>query len=321
MTCICSGILFADVACYPISHVPAEGELIPTEKIELNLGGCAANVAIDLARLGVEVKLSGCVGDDALSDFVVRSVSVPNVDASRLQKSSNRCPGTALHINVEGQDRRFICTTGANDDYVFDDELFKLITEQTAPGPKIFYLGGFFMLRALETEQTPLFLKTAREHGWTTLVDVVLYGNRPYGEILAPLLPYTDIFMPNEHEGEKITGERDPYGQAQKFLDAGAGAVIITQGESGTLYFSATERFRAGVYPTNYVSGSGAGDAFDAGLIAALLEGCDHREAVCWGSALGASCVRQVSTTGGVFNRQELLGFLSDHKLELEGKD
>jgi len=318
MTCLCSGILFADVACYPISHVPAAGELVPTEKIELNLGGCAANVAIDLARLGVDVTLSGCVGDDALSDFIVRSVSVPKVDASRIQKSVNRCPGTALHVNVEGQDRRFICTTGANDDYLFDDELFQLITEPALKEPKIFYLGGFFMLRALETDQTPLFLQTARKHGWTTLVDVVLYGNRPYWDILKPLLPHTDIFLPNEHEGETIAGVRDSCDQAKMCLDAGAGAVILTRGAEGTFYCSTKERFRTGVYPTDYVSGSGAGDAFDAGLIAALLEGGDHREAVRWGSALGASCVRQVSTTGGVFGRQELLEFLGKYELTFE---
>jgi sugar/nucleoside kinase (ribokinase family) len=273
---------------------------------------------MDLARLGADVTLSGCVGDDALSDFIVRSVSVPKIDASRLQRSANRCPGTGLHINVREQDRRFICTTGANDDYVFDDELFKLIADPTLKGPKVVYLGGFFMLRALETERTPLFLKTARQHGWTTLLDVVLYGNRPYWDILGPLLPHTDIFLPNEHEGEKIADERDPYDQAKEFLDAGVGAAIITQGETGTLYFSKKEQFRAGVYPTNYVSGAGAGDAFDAGLIAALLEGRDHRDAVRWGSALGASCVREVSTTGGVYHRSELLEFLDKNELKFE---
>ena len=318
MTCLCSGILFADIACYPISHIPAEGELIPTEKIELNLGGCAANVATDLTRLGVNVTLSGCVGDDALSDFVVRSVSVPNIDTTRLQRSVGRCPGTALHINVWEQDRRFICTTGANDDYVFDDELFKMLADPNLTSPKVFYLGGFFMLRALETQRTVQFLQSAREHGWTTLLDVVLYGNRQYWDILKPLLPHTDILLPNEHEGERITGMRSPSDQAKKFLDAGVGAAIITQGEVGTLYFSEQERFRAGVYPTDYVSGSGAGDAFDAGLIAALLDGYDHRDAVCWGSALGASCVREVSTTGGVFDRAELLEFIDQHELAFE---
>jgi sugar/nucleoside kinase (ribokinase family) len=318
MTCLCSGILFADIACYPIEHVPQEGELVPTEKIELNLGGCAANVAMDLTKLGVNVTLSGCVGDDALSDFIVRSVSVPKMDIARIQRVAGRCPGTAMHINVREQDRRFICTTGANDDYVFDDELFKLIADTTLAKPKVFYLGGFFMLRALETERTVQFFKTARQHGWTTLLDVVLYGNRPYWEIVKPLLPHTDIFLPNDHEGETITGKQKPLDQAKKFIDAGVGAAIITQGEAGTLYFSEREQFSAGVYPTDYVSGSGAGDAFDAGLIAALLEGCDPRDAVRWGSALGASCVREVSTTGGVFNRSELLEFLDKYELAFD---
>ena len=316
MTCLCSGILFADVACSPVSHVPAEGELIPTEKIELNLGGCAANVAVDLTRLGVDVTLSGCVGDDALSDFIIRSL--PNIDITRLQKSLGRCPGTAMHINVQGQDRRFICTTGANDDYIFDDELFQLLADPNLKTPKVFYLGGFFMLRALETKRTVQFFQSARKHGWTTLLDVVLYGDRPYWEILEPLLPHTDIFLPNEQEGESITGERTPHDQAKKFLEAGVGAAIITRGELGTFYFSERERFQTGVYPTNYVSGSGAGDAFVAGLIAALLEGKGHRDAIRWGSALGASCVREVSTTDGIFNRTELLEFLDKHELILE---
>ena len=104
--CICSGILFADVACFPISHLPAEGELVTTKKIELNLGGCAGNVALNLSRLGIENYLSGCVGDDALSEFIARSVAVPNV-AVELQRSLGNCPGTAMHINVQGEDRRF----------------------------------------------------------------------------------------------------------------------------------------------------------------------------------------------------------------------
>jgi sugar/nucleoside kinase (ribokinase family) len=143
----------------------------------------------------------------------------------------------------------------------------------------------------------------------------VLYGNRPYWNLVEPLLPHTDIFLPNDHEGETITGKRTPHEQAKKFLDAGVGAAIITQGELGTLYCSEKEQFRAGVYPTNYVSGAGAGDAFVAGVIAALLEGGDHRDAVRWGSALGASCVREVSTTGGIFHRSELLEFLDKHRL------
>jgi sugar/nucleoside kinase (ribokinase family) len=319
MNCLCSGILFADVACWPLTHLPEEGELVPTEKIELNLGGCASNVAFDLAKLSVPVTLAGGVGDDSLSDFIVRAVSVPGIDTGFLQRFSGQCPGTAMHINVSEQDRRFICTTGANDLFVFNDDLFRFVKEKHAStDPKILYLGGFFMLRGLENKRTVEFLKTARDNGWTTILDVVLNGQRGYWDILEPILPQVDFFLPNEHEGEKISGYRDPYDQAKVFLDAGARSVMITQGEGGTLYFGTAEQFRAGIYPTNYVSGSGAGDAFCAGFIAALLEGLGTKEAIRWGSAVGASCVRGVSTTGSVFNREELRSFLDEHTLTFE---
>lgn len=320
MSCLCSGILFADIACYPISHNPLEGELVPTEKIELNLGGCASNTAFDLARLGVPVTLAGCVSDDGLSDFIVKTVSVPLVDSSYLQRVSGLCPGTAMHINVQNQDRRFITTTGANDRFVFDERLFDYIknAEPNSKGCKVLYIGGFFMLRGLENLRSVEFLQTAREHGWRIVLDVVLNGQRDYWNILEPFLPLADFFLPNEHEGEKVTGCADPYEQAKAFRCAGAKTVLITQGSEGTLCFSDTDNFRSGVYPIDYVSGSGSGDAFGAGFIAALLEGLELRDAVRWGSAVGASSVRGISTTGTVFNREDLLSFLSRHELVFE---
>jgi sugar/nucleoside kinase (ribokinase family) len=262
--------------------------------------------------------LAGGVGDDALSEFIVRAVSVPGIETKFLQRFPGHCPGTAMHINVYDQDRRFICTTGANDLFVFNDDIFRYVEESQHSARKILYLGGFFMLRGLENERTMEFLDTAQKHGWTTVLDVVLNGHRPYWEILEPILPYADIFMPNEHEGEKITNYRDPYDQAKMFLDAGASTVLVTQGEGGTLCFGVEEQFRAGIYPTNYINGSGAGDAFCAGLIAALREGLNFHDALRWGSAVGASCVRGASTTETVFNREELLAFLNEHSLVFE---
>lgn len=318
MNCICSGILFADIACWPLNHIPEEGELVTTEKIELNLGGCAANVALDLSRLNVPSRLAGCIGDDALSDFISRAVQAPGIQVE-LQRSANRCPGTAMHLNVRDQDRRFICTTGANEDFVIDANTRRLLETPAPEGVcRVFYIGGFFMLRALENEQTLDILREARKNGWTVLLDVVLNGHRPYWDVLEPFLPYADIFMPNEHEGEKITDYRDTYDQAKMFRDAGAGRVVITQGEGGTLCFGENENFRTGIYPTDYVSGSGAGDAFCAGMIAALLDGRDMRDAVRWGSALGASSVRSIGTTESVFNRTELERFLEENTLAFE---
>ena len=53
MDCLCLGLLCADLVCHPVPSLPEQGQLMETERMELSLGGCAANTAFDLARLGV----------------------------------------------------------------------------------------------------------------------------------------------------------------------------------------------------------------------------------------------------------------------------
>ena len=66
------------------------------------------------------------------------------------------------------------------------------------------------------------------------------------------------------------------------------------------------------------MGGTGAGDAFDAGYIAGLLNGDDPSRCLEWGSALGASCVRSIGATESVFTRDEALEFMREHPLEME---
>jgi sugar/nucleoside kinase (ribokinase family) len=65
------------------------------------------------------------------------------------------------------------------------------------------------------------------------------------------------------------------------------------------------------------VDGTGGGDAFDAGYICGLLRGLDPRGCLELASALGASCVRAVGTTPGVFTRAECEAFLGEHRLAI----
>ena len=312
--CLCLGILFADVVCHPISHLPVPGELVPTERVELSLGGCASNVAINLARFDMSIGLCGCIGDDPFSDFIERSLRhVPGVDTSRLKRVADMGPGTSMILNVQGEDRRFVSTNGANAEYRLTD----LPDEWLTPGT-IIYIGGFLMMPKLESPETLDVLQRARDRGCRILLDVVLYGDRPYWDAVKPLLPYTDIFMPNDHEAERICHLSDPIDQAKFFLDAGTNAVVITCGEKGTLYYSAQEKFRADIFPTDYIGGTGAGDAFNSGFIAAMHENRTPLECVTWGSALGASCVRHIGATQSVFSRAELRGFLEKHSVHFE---
>jgi sugar/nucleoside kinase (ribokinase family) len=151
-----------------------------------------------------------------------------------------------------------------------------------------------------------------------TVLDIVLPGPGDHWPKLAQVLAETDFFLPNQDEAEALTGRRDPLAQADRFAEAGAGAVVITCGAAGSVVVAGGERLRAPAFQVEYQGGTGAGDAFDAGFIAGLLLGEDLAGCLRWGSAIGASCVRSISATDGVFNRGEAVRFLGEHRLPIE---
>jgi sugar/nucleoside kinase (ribokinase family) len=67
---LCAGIVVADHVSSPVSHLPAPGELVLADELLLTIGGCAANVAVDLVKLGVTAGVVGCVGDDVFGRVV-----------------------------------------------------------------------------------------------------------------------------------------------------------------------------------------------------------------------------------------------------------
>ncbi len=311
--CLSAGILFADVACAPVAKLPSAGELVSTDRVQLSLGGCASNTALGLAKVGVQVGVSGCVGDDPFGRFIVEALSVDRVDSRGIHQVAGWGSGATLVVNVAGEDRRFISTSAANTQFRVAH-----ISDEWIEQAKVVYIGGYFMMPKLESDDLVRLFRKARGHGAKTVLDVVLYGDSSYWQRLEKILPETDFFMPNDHEAALITGLDEPLAQAEKFLAAGAKNVVVTRGSAGSLLVGETGRFRAGVYPTEFVGGTGSGDAFDAGFIAGLLAGEDMAGCLRWGSALGASCVRSITATESIFTRPEAEQFMAQHELEIE---
>ncbi|MBX7071914.1 MAG: carbohydrate kinase family protein [Pirellulales bacterium] len=311
--CVSAGVLVADHLCTPISHLPQPGELVLAEDLPLAIGGCAANASIDLARLGARVEVVGCVGQDAFGRYIAETLESAGVGAVGLRHIAERPTSGTLIINVAGQDRRFIHCQGANAALRVEDIDFELVRQA-----KVFYLGGYLLMPALEAKGLAALFARARAAGVTTVLDVVLPGPGDHWAQLEPVLRETDVFLPNSDEARIITGEQDPVRQAERFRAAGARVAVITCGGDGTVLLGEGLRLRAGAFEMPFVGGTGAGDAFDAGYIAGLLRDESPRRCLEWGAALGASCVRAVGATEAVFNRAEAEAYLRDHQLRIE---
>lgn len=310
---LCAGIIVADHVCAPIAHIPAPGELVMTEQMILTIGGCAANAAVDLSKMGLAPIIAGRVGDDAFGRIVNALLEEHRVDTCAVKSTPGQPTSQTMIVNVVGQDRRFIHIFGANAAFTAADIPLELVRRCG-----VLYVGGYLIMPGLEQENLVPVFAEARRAGAKVVLDVVTPGKADYLTRLDKLLPLVDVFLPNNDEGETILGEHDPVRQAEAFRRMGAGAVVITMGGKGAILVNDRLRLRAGVYPIDFVDGSGGGDAFDAGFIYGLLKGLGAEDCLRIASALGASCVRAIGTTPGVFTEPECQEFIRKNALKIE---
>lgn len=315
LDCLCAGIIVADSVCQPISRMPPPGTLARTDRVEFTIGGCAANVAVDMARLGLAVGISGRVGDDVFGREVRDRLVASSVDCTGLVLSQTAPTSSTFVLNVRGEDRRFIHCVGANAEY---DGM--QLSEQDIGSSRVLYVGGFGLLEAMSPERVVRMFRLARESRTTTILDVVLPDEGDHLlQWIQEVLPWTDFFFPNNDESAQLLGgETDPRKQADRFRELGAKTVVITCGSQGSLLVSPTHRLKSGVYPVKPVDATGTGDAFVSGFVLGLLSGATPETCLKMGTAMGASCVRSMGATTGVFNVEELHQFIDAHPLLVE---
>ncbi|MFM2281872.1 MAG: hypothetical protein RLZZ444_4103, partial [Pseudomonadota bacterium] len=126
------------------------------------------------------------------------------------------------------------------------------------------------------------------------------------------VLALCDYLTPNESEAEILTGlpvttVDEAKLAADRLMEMGAGAVIITLGDKGALYRTATASVHVPVFSVGKViDTTGAGDAFNGGFAAALAEGMDPIDAVRFGAALAGISVTRAGTAPAMPTRAEI---------------
>jgi sugar/nucleoside kinase (ribokinase family) len=299
--------LVADLFVPPLARLPVAGELLATQDFLADSGGCAANTATALAKLGVRAVVAGKVGHDIFGDFIIQDLQHKNVDISGISRSTNHGTSKTVILPVTGEDRRYIHTFGANSDFVASDLDLHLRMH-----PRVFYLGGYLTLPGLRPSELCALLQLARECGAHTVLDVALAGDQTHApSALADVLAHVEFFLPNDDEAERLTGESDPQRQARQLLRYGCDTVVITMGERGALLMNRRETIEMPAFVTPIVDPSGAGDAFAAGLIVGVLEKWEMARTLRFASAIGASACTALGCNAGVFTRLQADAFLA----------
>lgn len=308
----CAGILVADLFCGPMPRLPNAGELLAVASMPSKAGGCAANVAIDLAKQQLKVDVAGCLGQDASAKLLLSCLESHGVGCRQVTYTQAYPTSQTVILLVADQDRRYVHSFGANRAFTLEH-----IDRAWLSGLKLFYLGGLFAMPGVRLEALGELLRFCRSRGILTVVDVVIPQQTSSIDELVPVLPDIDFFLPNNDEAGRLTGCERPLDQLRALRGLGANTVVITLGKDGALAGRGDEFWQCGSYPVQAVDPSGSGDAFASGVIAGALADWDMPRTLRYASALGASATQAIGTTDGVFAPDQAESFIAAHTLRM----
>jgi len=292
----CLGILVADVVGKPIEAFPPKGTLAAVERMELHVGGCAANTSLALAKLGVETAILGKIGDDGFGQFLAATLERHGVGTHGLVRDDAEATSATM-VAVDGAgERTFLHYPGANAVFAARDVFWPEI--EAAP---ILHVAGPFLMPRYMGADNAAVLKQARALGKTTTLDTVWDATGRWMSVLAPCLPFLDYLMPSWEEARLLTGRETPEDIAQVFLDAGVGAVGLKLGAAGAyLRTAGGDELRVPPFPVEAVDALGAGDCWAAGFLCGLARGWDLERTARFANAAGACAVQALGATTGI---------------------
>ncbi|MEA3400262.1 MAG: sugar kinase [Armatimonadota bacterium] len=308
---VCVGIIVADVWGRPIDDQPEHGRLMLVDEMGIGIGGCAANAGIGLAKMGVDTAIMGKVGDDGFGRFLREAMQEEGIDTSGIRVSEEKgTSATMIMIDSQGE-RTFMHCIGANATMRPQD-----IDMRQVAAAEIFHFAGALVMPGFDGPPAASVMKAAQEAGTTTALDVVWDDTGRWMELLEPVLPYTDIFLPSLAEAVEITGETDPGAVAEVLMDHGVKTVGLKMGEEGCYVRTADHEIRAPAYDVEVIDGTGSGDAFVAGFLLGSLAGWELEDVAHFANAVGALCVTAPGTTTGLRDFEGTIDFLVEREGE-----
>jgi ribokinase len=268
-----------------LPRLPGPGETVLGGTLAVGAGGKGANQAAAARRLGADVRMIGCVGEDDAGGRLREGLAALGVGVDGVLALPGVATGAAL-IMVDALGRNQIgVAPGANGN----------LTPEMAAAREDDVRWAQVVLCQLETPLPVVrwALSAARRHGVVTILNPA-----PAAALPDDLLRLVDYLTPNESEAAALAGTPaagpDAASEAARRLCArGAGQVVVTLGAQGALACDGTQALHFPAFPVTVVDTTGAGDAFNGGLATGLAAGGSLEQAIpLAGAAAALACTR-----------------------------
>ncbi|HIE34075.1 MAG TPA: carbohydrate kinase family protein [Candidatus Altiarchaeales archaeon] len=251
------GDVNVDIITSNIREMPGHDSQIIINNIFMSSGGCAANFAKAITKLGLKVRLIGKIGKDLFRDFLIRELEGVDLKLCTANKT-----GLTVAITFEDNSRSFITYPGGNGELTIEDIDLNLIEG------KYLHIPSFF-LQGLRERVVDL-IKYGHEKNMIVSFDT---GWDPAGwsrddkKLVRKILKGVDIFFPNIREASAITGLENKEEICEDLLNLGIDIVALKMGPSGSYIAKEEDRIFIPAYRVKAIDTTGAGDVFNAAFV------------------------------------------------------
>ena len=288
-------------------HLPAPAETVKGSFFKQGAGGKGFNQGVAAHKAGGDVAMITKLGRDSMANVALDVMTELNMPKDFLFYNDDVATGIALiMVDENSSQNEIVIVPGACGTITAED--IKSVEQRIC--------DSAYILLQLEVNQdaNEYVAKFAKENGVKVIINT------------APYQPMTDGFLngaylvtPNETEAEEMTGikvtDQESADQAAKVMLAkGVQNVLITLGSKGVYIYSEGKSVIIPAYKVEAVDTTGAGDAFNGGLLTALSEGKTLMEAAKFANAVAALSVQKIGTTPSMPSREHVDAFIQANR-------
>lgn len=279
---------------YPFKEtgIPAEVELVG-DRYEVTLGGSAVNFCLLLQTLGLKTAFVGMAGTDPNGNLLAELLEKQGIQAALIRREEVL---TNIGFNMTNPEGEHIMLVAGTASAALQPELVVPELEKILPNAKMLYLGGYFKLKSLKRAFAQI-ADDARHHKTALILD---HGRIPEGtprevlETLKQLVPKATYYLPSRKEFCELWSVATiEDGLALLRHKAPSVVTIVKDSTNGAFYLENDHvRHIEAVKIDTIRNVTGAGDSFNAGVIAALTKGYPTGEAVAYGCQVAAAKIQ-----------------------------
>jgi sugar/nucleoside kinase (ribokinase family) len=294
------GELNVDIILNGIESFPEIGKEKLAGDMAVTLGSSSAIFAGNLSSLGVKVGFIGKTGDDNFGKLITDSLLQKGVNADLIIKDKNSNTGATIILNYD-EDRAMITYQGAMNKLTIDDIPLDIFEKA-----KHLHFSSYYLQLGIKKDVMKLF-RSAKDAGLTTSFDMQWDPDERWELNYEEVLPYVDVFLPNEQELLLLTKENSLENAIKKITPFVKHLVVKMGSKGSLLIYNGENIFKESYINKNVIDAIGAGDSFNAGFIFKFIKGAEITECQVFGNLMGAINTTAAGGTKAFTNYDEIL--------------